>query len=44
MQEKVLPMRSLVLDSADHLQQLAEQDLERSSEDIRATVAGFVRS
>ena len=41
MQDLVLPMRSLVLDSADHLQQLAEQDLERRSEEVSEMVTGL---
>jgi len=39
MQEQVVPRRSLVLDSADRLQQLAEQDLELRSEDVSAMVS-----
>jgi signal transduction histidine kinase len=40
-QDQVLPMRSVVLDSVDRLQQLAEQDLEQRSEDVSAMVAAL---
>jgi signal transduction histidine kinase len=39
MQQQVLPRRTVVLESADRVQQVAERDLERSSEDVGTIVS-----